>query len=132
MPPRISEPPSAQEMPVTPQNLEPLAIYSAISPEALARPEALSSQDPSALSIHPEEKAAGPGPLFSLPQRQDAVAALNKIFTGREQPLPRRSLEEGDSQELSMGWLVVIVLFVVVTAFGTGFVIVRPFLSPNR
>lgn len=73
--------------------------------------------------------SASPG---SQSRRQTAVETLNKMFTGREQPLPRPSLDEESAEEIHTGWLVLIVLLIVVTAFGAGFMIVRPFLSTNR
>ena len=125
MPPIVSEPPRPQEMPIMPEGVEPLMVR---SPEAM--PEQAQPQRPSQQhSRNAQGQSASP---FSPSRRQAAVETLNKIFTGREQPLPRRALDEEASEEIHTGWLVLIVLLIVVTAFGTGFMIVRPFLSTNR
>ncbi len=121
MPPRVSEPPRPQEMPIMPEGVEPLMVRSP------AAANDASHQSPSQASGRAQ--AAAP---FSPSRRQSAVETLNKIFTGREQPLPRRALEDESSEEIHTGWLVLIVLLIVITAFGTGFMIVRPFLSTNR
>jgi len=121
MPPCLSEPPRPQEMPITPDGIEPLAVR---SPEALTAQHQPEPPNPNRLP-----QASSP---FSLPKRQAAIEMLNKIFTGREQPLPQPVLDEESSEEIHTAWLVLIVLLIVVTAFGTGFMIVRPFLSTNR
>lgn len=124
MPPRVSEPPRPQEMPITPSGVEPLSVRAPEVTHDLSHP-----QQPVHHPGKPQGQSASP---FSPSRRQAAVETLNKIFTGREQPLPRRALEDEASEEIHTGWLVVIVLLIVVTAFGTGFMIVRPFLSTNR
>ncbi len=123
MPPRVSEPPRPQEMPIMPDGIEPLVVR---SPEVMQN---LVHQQLSQAPGQPQGQSTAP---FSPSRRQMAVETLNKIFTGREQPLPRRALDEESSDEIHTGWLVLIVLLIVVTAFGTGFMIVRPFLSTNR
>lgn len=64
-------------------------------------------------------------------EREVAVEALNKLFTGREEQRLRPKLSPDGSSEISSWWLMVMVLFIVVTAFGTGFLLVRPFLSQS-
>ncbi len=76
----------------------------------------------------------GDGPR---PDPKDRTAPLNpgqgrQWFSSQEEPLPRPTLGQTQSRELSGWWLMALVLFIVVSAFGTGFLIVRPFLSTNR
>lgn len=126
IPPRVSEPPRPQEMPIMPQ--QGVAPLSVPSPEAMP-PQPPSQVPPQGQVVQSQGQATAP---FTPSRRQSAVETLNKIFTGREQPLPRPALDEESSEDIHTGWLVLIVLLIVVTAFGTGFMIVRPFLATNR
>lgn len=89
---------------------------SAMPPEAIEAP------------VRPRPKARKPP---TSPPRQAAVETLNQLFTGREVSRSRPKLSPDGPRELSTWWLVVMVLFIVVTAFGTGFMLVRPFLDPS-
>jgi hypothetical protein len=126
MPPRVSEPPQAQEMPIMPDVIEPLPLRQV---EALSNPGLVPGRTPDLNPLNPQQAMSSSG---GASKRQLAMETLNKIFTGREQPLPRHNSLEESSEEIHTGWLVLIVLLIVVTAFGTGFMIVRPFLSNNR
>jgi hypothetical protein len=91
-------------------------------------PQERSPQPPS--PIPPRTAAAGP--MAGVNSHPGAVETLNKIFTGREQPLPRQPLSRDRGEDISTWWLVALVLLIVVTAFGTGFMLVRPLLAPAR
>ena len=54
-----------------------------------------------------------------------------KQFFTEEQPQQRRNLSSEKTSELGGVWLILAIVFIVVTAFGTGFLIVRPLL-PHR
>lgn len=59
-----------------------------------------------------------------------ASPAPTRVLTGQEsQPHPNAAVES--SGEISTWWLVLVVCLIVVSAFGTGFLIVRPLL-PSR
>lgn len=60
--------------------------------------------------------------------REVAVQSLNRMLSDRDAPRSRPKLSS-DRRDLSTWWLMLIVLFIVITAFGTGFLLVRPFLS---
>lgn len=60
----------------------------------------------------------------------DLTAAPEKLFTEQESQ-PRRVARPEKASEVGGWWLVLVIFLIVVTAFGTGFLIVRPLL-PNR
>ena len=82
---------------------------------------ARSGRPTQALSSH------SPAPQPPVSDREVAVQALNKMLTKRE-PHSRPKLS-GDRGELSTWWLMAMVLFIIITAFGTGFMLVRPLLN---
>ena len=76
-------------------------------------------------AAHPAAQAVSQPPLSD---REAAVQTLNKMLTERDTSRTRPKLS-GDRGELSTWWLMAMVLFIVITAFGTGFMLVRPFLN---
>lgn len=58
-----------------------------------------------------------------------AASAPEPRFTEQATPIPPRASEA--TAEISTWWLILIICLIVVTAFGTGFLIVRPLL-PSR
>ena len=74
--------------------------------------------------------------LNHLPTANPAKNALNqltgfpvKLFKG--QPSQLHSIAQGEAKEIGAWWLVLVICMIIVTAFGTGFLIVRPLL-PSR
>ncbi len=111
-------------------------------PAAHAAEAAAQSQHPAApipleaLEAPAHPSAARPKKVRKRPpaprsDREVAVDALNKLFTGREEQRLRPKLSPDGSPEINSWWLMVMVLFIVVTAFGTGFLLVRPFLNQS-
>lgn len=93
----------------------------------------LPAEPPSNVEVHFETPAPPPQvdsprvnqvspPEFSPPQKP--------LFT-EQPPLPRRKAESPRSSEVGGWWLVLAIFVIVITAFGTGFLIVRPLL-PSR
>jgi cobalamin biosynthesis Mg chelatase CobN len=68
-------------------------------------------------------------PVPRKPSAQDDPSS-QRLFTEQEVQ-PRRTPQSEQSSEIAGWWLVVVVCLIVVTAFGVGFVIVRPLL-PSR
>jgi len=74
-----------------------------------------------------------PPPGSSLPQQDypDLLPPDPALYTSMGEPTPYPTEEDTHLQRDPGGWwLIVTVLLIVVTAFGTGFLIVRPFLVP--
>ncbi|NJR67262.1 MAG: hypothetical protein HC771_00325 [Synechococcales cyanobacterium CRU_2_2] len=94
-------------------------------------PQPASAIPPEAMEAPIRKRSKARKPPTSPPERQAAVETLNKLFTGREVSRSKPKLSPNGPRELSAWWLVVMVLFIVVTAFGTGFMLVRPFLDPS-
>lgn len=88
----------------------------------------------SGLELHFES----PTPASTPPEPRTGPVKANSIepvvapkqFTEQESQL-RRAPQTDRAQEVGGWWLVLIIFLIVVTAFGTGFLIVRPLL-PNR
>jgi len=76
---------------------------------------------------------AKPVELNHLPAANPAKNPLKqltgKLFTG--QPSQPDSTQQGEAKEIGAWWLVLVICMIIVTAFGTGFLIVRPLL-PSR
>ncbi len=85
------------------------------------------SKEAPAVRRPPQSQSARP----PMPQgRKAAVESLNQLL--RDRPArPRPLLSTGQSGEISTWWLMAMIIFIVVTAFGTGFILVRPFLNPS-
>lgn len=93
-----------------------------VSQPTMAKPFAAAAAATNVIS----SPAADDSPATVAPNHQ----APTKVLTGQEsQPHPIAATE--NSGEISTWWLVVVVSLIVVSAFGTGFLIVRPLL-PSR
>ena len=120
----------AQELQTQPKVQKKSRKGRASSPKAKAKPgRSAQAHLPSQPSQSPHPSAQ---PSAQLPpgDRETAVQALNKMLTERDHPHTRPKLS-GERGDLSAWWLMAMVLFIVVTAFGTGFMLVRPFLDPS-
>lgn len=88
----------------------------------------------SGLELHFEQSTpppAPPEPRNASPKAHSIEPVVaSKQFTEQESQL-RRAPQTDRAQEVGGWWLVLIIFLIVVTAFGTGFLIVRPLL-PNR
>jgi cobalamin biosynthesis Mg chelatase CobN len=95
------------------------------------------NQGLSDLELHienPVSMVTPPAPIAKKPAPRKPPAKDDtppqQTFTEQEAQ-PRRTAQSEKSSEIGGWWLVLVVCLIVVTAFGVGFVIVRPLL-PNR
>ncbi|NJL37142.1 MAG: hypothetical protein HC899_10480 [Leptolyngbyaceae cyanobacterium SM1_4_3] len=65
------------------------------------------------------------------PKPSDSMILSDKLFTEQEEPRSRRVAPPEAAKDLSGIWLIVVIGFIVITAFGAGFMVVRPLL-PSR
>ncbi|MBD2000676.1 hypothetical protein H6G00_29400 [Leptolyngbya sp. FACHB-541] len=65
------------------------------------------------------------------PQSPEPMILSNELFTEQEEPRSRRPAPPEAAKDLNGIWLTVIIGFIVITAFGAGFMVVRPLL-PSR
>lgn len=75
---------------------------------------------------------AAPSSTSSTLVPAQQIASLNKLFTGQEEIMPRPDLSPERSGEISGWWLIGLIVLIVLSAFGTGFLLVKPFLNPQR
>ncbi|MBW4490137.1 MAG: hypothetical protein KME12_20345 [Trichocoleus desertorum ATA4-8-CV12] len=61
----------------------------------------------------------------------EPTVVSEKLYTEQSETRPRRSPQSNQSPELGGFWLAAVIFLIVVSAFGAGFLIVRPFL-PSR
>lgn len=90
-------------------------------PEPLPR-----RQPPRAVAPEPEPLPRSKAPRETPPE---PAALAEQLLTGQESQL--RKAAPPDKAEVGGWWLVLVIFLIVVTAFGTGFLIVRPLL-PSR
>ena len=62
-------------------------------------------------------------------QRPEARSGLSKVFTEQSGENRRYSMESSASGSLSTLWLIVSIAIIILTAFGAGFLIMRPLIS---
>jgi hypothetical protein len=96
-----------------------------------------SGPDQSSLD-YPMPPLANPKPAAAasrqrpIPLKRSASEAPERLVTEQQEPQPRRSSANSRAASgINGGWLMVIIAAIVITAFGTGFLIVRPLL-PTR
>ncbi|NEQ49125.1 MAG: hypothetical protein F6K11_03195 [Leptolyngbya sp. SIO3F4] len=77
-------------------------------------------------ALEEEEEEIQPLPAL---QRPKAKAALSKVFTEQSGDNRRYSLESSTGGSLSTLWLIVSIAIIILTAFGAGFLIMRPLIS---
>jgi len=97
--------------------------------QGLAEHHPLSPTPPSPLP----SSSHSPQPRPDYPDRlpPDPQAQPQALYSSISEPMPYPAEESTHLQRDSGGWwLILTVLLIVVTAFGTGFLIVRPFLAP--
>jgi len=56
----------------------------------------------------------------------------DELFTEQPAVHPRSQRQETTAKEMGGFWLTLLITAIVITAFGAGFMVVRPLLSPNR
>jgi len=79
----------------------------------------------------PEPARSMPRSFNPRPEPSEPTVISEKLYTEQSETRPRRSSQSDQSPELGGFWLAAIILLIVVSAFGAGFLIVRPFL-PSR
>lgn len=82
---------------------------------------------PSMSSVPMVEESAPPLP--AVPQRPRAKGAISKVFTEQSGEKRRYSLESSSSGSLSTLWLILSIAIIILTAFGAGFLIMRPLIG---
>ncbi|MEL6230191.1 MAG: hypothetical protein AAFR24_09795 [Cyanobacteria bacterium J06627_3] len=93
------------------------------------------SAQPLDLHPHPQSERQAVQPMAPLeneprvPQRPKPKAALSKVFTEHTGENRRYSLESSASGSLSTLWLIVSIAIIILTAFGAGFLIMRPLIG---
>ncbi|NJN60005.1 MAG: hypothetical protein HC879_22250 [Leptolyngbyaceae cyanobacterium SL_5_9] len=65
------------------------------------------------------------------PQLPEPMVLSDELFTEQEETRSRRPTPPEAAKDLSGIWLIVVIGFIVITAFGAGFMVVRPLL-PSR
>lgn len=101
----------------------PIAPTQELSQPTMAKPSAAASET----AANPGSDAATDDAAVTATFNHPAPA---KLLTGQEGQLHPIAAAE-NSSEISTWWLVIVVCLIVVSAFGTGFLIVRPLL-PSR
>lgn len=96
------------------------------------QPESLHSEsaDPRAVSRSAPRQAR---PATADPQSGDPTVLSDALFTEQGEPRPRQSrLKTNPPKEVGGLWLILIISAIVITAFGAGFLVVRPLLPSSR
>lgn len=94
---------------------------------AYARPDIV--VEPSYFS--PEPTRSMPRSFTPRPEPIEPTVISEKLYTEQTETRPRRSSNSEQSPELGGFWLAAVIFLIVISAFGAGFMIVRPFL-PSR
>lgn len=94
---------------------------------AYARPDIV--VEPSYFS--PEPTRSMPRSFTPRPEPIEPTVISEKLYTEQAETRPRRSSPSAQSPELGGFWLAAVIFLIVISAFGAGFMIVRPFL-PSR
>ncbi|MEO0736112.1 MAG: hypothetical protein AAFZ35_04820 [Cyanobacteria bacterium J06649_12] len=93
------------------------------------------THQPLELHPHPQSERQTVQPIAPLeneprvPRRPKPKAALSKVFTEHTGENRRYSLESSASGSLSTLWLIVSIAIIILTAFGAGFLIMRPLIG---
>lgn len=101
---------------------------SAIAPmdPTLTNLEAIFDLPPATIIQSPSRQQAGKSKVNAA----EINSAAEQRLTGQESQL-RHSAAPDKSSEISAWWLALVICTIIVTAFGTGFLIVRPLLPPR-
>ncbi|MEM9264480.1 MAG: hypothetical protein AAGA46_03050 [Cyanobacteria bacterium P01_F01_bin.13] len=96
-----------------------------------AEAEMMFSTPPLDLQPHPqtEMQAVVDEPTPRPPKRPKAKGDLSKVFTEQAGEHRHYSLESSMSGSLSTLWLIASIAIIILTAFGAGFLIMRPLIS---
>lgn len=97
---------------------------------ATPRMDAIASDTPS-IPTMPSRPAAPSVSPKSFRVEANSFSAEDLVFEQESQPR-RKVLSEKKSSELGGWWLGLVIVLIVVTAFGTGFLIVRPLLPSGK
>jgi hypothetical protein len=130
------------------QSAEQLGQFAGVPPqESIAAPDSLtipSPEDPSDenrftppsspsptqdSALAPRERGSQKPPRSLPPPQPEAAAPRVKLFTEQRDDFRRSPSSTGPGQDLGNLWLVTTILLVVFTAFGAGFLIMRPLLN---
>ncbi|MEL6813905.1 MAG: hypothetical protein AAFP03_03710 [Cyanobacteria bacterium J06598_3] len=149
--PRAPKSPSAA--PPTPQNRVPRPIAPTNNPaaqaaanataakavakkQAAAKPKAASkpprkqaSKPTHAAAYRPTETIPGKGTLAQRPAGKPAAPAAGKLFTEQSGEYRSAALESEENKEIGGIWLALSIILIIVTAFGAGFLIMKPLLN---
>jgi hypothetical protein len=79
----------------------------------------------------PEPSRSMPRSFTPRTEPSQPTVISDKLYTEQTETRPRRSSQSEHSPELGGFWLAAVIFLIVVSAFGAGFLIVRPFL-PSR
>jgi hypothetical protein len=98
-----------------------------LTAEVAIRPDIVVETD----YLTPEPVRAVPRRFVSKPEPVEPSVNPERLYTHQEEPRSRRSAPTESSSELGGVWLAFVIVLIVISAFGAGFLIVRPFL-PSR
>jgi hypothetical protein len=89
---------------------------------------ALAAEPPRRAQGHPPKHTASERPRMASPMPK-AMALVPKFFTEQSGEQRRYALESTGPKDMSGLWLVLSIVLIIFTAFGAGFLIMRPLLS---
>jgi FtsZ-binding cell division protein ZapB len=112
-----------QVMPQTPQQVEPQQVERPAVASRPVRHKAVPVAETGAIAKLNVKPNAKPIPSESV--------LSTELFTEQEEVRSRRPAPPEAAKDLSGIWLMVVIGFIVITAFGAGFMVVRPLL-PDR
>lgn len=98
-----------------------------LAAEVAIRPDIVVETD----YLTPEPVRSAPKRFVVKPASVDPSVNPERLYTHQEDQRPRRSAPSESSGELGGAWLAFVIVLIVISAFGAGFMIVRPFL-PTR
>lgn len=149
--PRVPKSPSAA--PPTPSNRVPRPIAPAENPaaqaaanasaakavakkQATAKPKTASKQPRKqaskpthATAYRPTETIPGKGTLVQRPEGKPVAPPQGKLFTEQSGEYRSSALESEENKEIGGIWLALSIILIIVTAFGAGFLIMKPLLN---
>jgi hypothetical protein len=107
-----------------------------LEPQALERPER-TERSPGRRAERPEESSAGPNPGRSAKVKPAASAKRSAapkpvLFSEQRPERLRQAGSASSAQEMSGLWLATTILLIVVSAFGAGFLIMKPLLGGGK
>jgi hypothetical protein len=102
-----------------------------------SRSKAVRQPEPRPVTPNSSPRPAASVPVVEYPSlvddsEPDLSPYSETVVIEQEEPRARRSLQSEGGSDVSGWMLVVAILLIVLTAFGTGFLIVRPLLNSNK